>query len=51
MVTVPHIMVSLERMLDYRGALARFHRTITITLIGANDHQLQHAKPQPIEAL
>ena len=26
MVTVPHIMVGLERMLDYRGAgLARFH--------------------------
>ena len=27
MVTVPHIMVGLERMLDYRGVgLARFHR-------------------------
>ena len=26
MVTVPHIMVGLERMLDYRGAgLERFH--------------------------
>ena len=27
MVTVPHIMVGLERMLDYRGiiGLARFH--------------------------
>ena len=26
MVTVPHIMVGLERMLDYRGVgLARFH--------------------------
>ena len=26
MVTVPHIMVELERMLDYRGVgLARFH--------------------------
>ena len=26
MVTVPHIMVDLERMLDYRGVgLARFH--------------------------
>ena len=26
MVTVPHIMVRLERMLDYRGVgLARFH--------------------------
>ena len=29
MVTVPHIMVGLERMLDYRGVgLARFHCTI-----------------------
>ena len=28
MVTVPHIMVRLERMLDYRGVgLARFHYT------------------------
>ena len=28
MVTVPHIMVVLERMLDYRGVgLARFHCT------------------------
>ena len=28
MVTVPHIMVELERMLDYRGVgLARFHCT------------------------
>ena len=28
MVTVPHIMVGLERMLDYRGVgLARFHST------------------------
>ena len=28
MVTVPHIMVGLERMLDYRGVgLARFHCT------------------------
>ena len=28
MVTVPHIMVRLERMLDYRGVrLARFHCT------------------------
>ena len=27
-VTVPHIMVGLERMLDYRGVgLARFHST------------------------
>ena len=29
MVTVPHIMVRLERMLDYRGVgLERFHCTI-----------------------
>ena len=28
MVTVPHIMVGLERMLDYRGVgVARFHCT------------------------
>ena len=28
MVTVPHIMVGLERMLDYRGVgLVRFHFT------------------------
>ena len=28
MVTVPHIIVKLERMLDYRGVgLARFHST------------------------
>ena len=28
MVTVPHIMVGLERMLDYRGVgLVRFHCT------------------------
>ena len=31
MVTVPHIMVGLERMLDYRGVgLARFHCNIII---------------------
>ena len=30
MVTVPHIMVGLERMLDYRGVgLERFHCTWT----------------------
>ena len=30
MATVPHIMVGLERMLDYRGVgLARFHCTYT----------------------
>ena len=29
MVTVPHVMVGLERMLDYRGVrLARFHCTV-----------------------
>ena len=29
MVTVPHIMVGLERMLDYRGVgLERFHCTL-----------------------
>ena len=29
MVTVPHIMVGLERMLDYRGVrLERFHCTV-----------------------
>ena len=36
MVTVPHMMVGLERMLDYRGVgLARFHCTVghnTLTL-------------------
>ena len=32
MVTVPHIMVGLERMLDYRGVgLARFHCTVTFS--------------------
>ena len=31
MVTVPHIMVGLERMLDYRGVgLARFHCTLLL---------------------
>ena len=31
MVTVPHIMVGLERMLDYKGVgLARFHCTCTL---------------------
>ena len=33
MVTVPHIMVGLGRMLDYRGVrLARFHCTIFMFL-------------------
>ena len=32
MVTVPHIMVGLERMLDYRGVgLVRFHSTVVST--------------------
>ena len=31
MVTVPHIMVRLERMLDYRGVgLARFHCNVVM---------------------
>ena len=35
MVTVPHIMVGLERMLDYRGVgLERFHCT-TIPVVGS----------------
>ena len=34
MVTVPHIMVGLERMLDYRGVgLARFHCTYLCTYV------------------
>ena len=33
MVTVPNMMVGLERMLDYRGVgLARFHCTISAQL-------------------
>ena len=33
MVTVPHIMVRLERMLDYRGVrLARFHCIMCVIL-------------------
>ena len=36
MVTVPHIMVGLERVLDYRGAaLERFHCIYTFWLSGA----------------
>ena len=35
MVTVPHIMVGLERMLDYRGVgLVRFHCTHCTMFIG-----------------
>ena len=33
MVTVPHIMVGLERMLDYRGVgLVRFHCTAEVLI-------------------
>ena len=46
MVTVPHIMVGLERMLDYRGVgLARFHCSIvylyiesTLTMLSCQWH-------------
>ena len=35
MVTVPHIMVGLERMLDYRGVgLAMFHYIMHVAMIG-----------------
>ena len=35
MVTVPHIMFGLERMLDYRGVgLARFHYIMHVAMIG-----------------
>ena len=34
MVTVPHVMIGLERMLDYRGVgLGRFHCTLKGTPI------------------
>ena len=34
MVTVPHIMIGLERMLDYRGVgLVRFHCNNNIILL------------------
>ena len=39
MVTVPHIMVRLERMLDYRGVgLASFHCTYSLTYIENSKH-------------
>ena len=40
MVTVPHIMVGLERMLDYRGVgLERFYRIhISLTLNTSTIH-------------
>ena len=41
MVTVPHIMVGLERMLDYKGVgLARFHCTYLRTF---TSHNLPHS--------
>ena len=37
MVTVPHIMVGLERMLDYRGVgLVRFHCNSKCVMAGNN---------------
>ena len=39
MVTVLHIMVGLERMLDYRGVgLVRFHCIFTIPINMYRDH-------------
>ena len=39
MVTVPHIVVGLERMLDYRGVgLERFHCTAGYTECGVVGH-------------
>ena len=41
MVTVPHIMVGLEGMLDYRGVgLERFH---CIIIISINTYAYMHA--------
>ena len=38
MVTVPHIMVGLERMLDYRGVgLVRFHFSYILPRCAAAD--------------
>ena len=38
-VTVPHILVGLERMLDYRGVgLERFHCIYSVCLIGKRDY-------------
>ena len=40
MLTVPHIMVGLERMLDYRGVgLERFHYIKIILLLRWSYHQ------------
>ena len=36
MVTVPHIMVGLERMSDYRGVgLARFHCIVILSIVNS----------------
>ena len=41
MVTVPHIMVGLERMLDYRGVgLERFHCMCYWAIRGKDDNRL-----------
>ena len=43
MVTVPHIMVRLERMLDYRGfGLERFHCICTHTHTHTHTHRHTH---------
>ena len=51
-VTVPHIMVGLERMLDYRGVgLARFHCTdysYPPIRIHQTNIKLRNAAPEPI---
>ena len=46
MVTVPHIMVGLERMLDYRGVgLARFYCSLTgLPSCGYNGSDLLFSK-------
>ena len=46
-VTVPHIMVGLERMLDYRGVgLERFHCTVTMNKYGKRNSIIQQP-PSP----
>ena len=46
MVTVPHIMVVLERMLDYRGVgLARFHCSIYDTMYSGFESTIQQPYP------
>ena len=50
LVTVPHIMVGLERMLDYRGVgLARFH-CIQI-LVTFNQLKLPYSQNKPQDLL